>query len=56
MSCQGPADQAEGKEGRVQAVEARACHLGRKQGCCLKLQRCDYESQGTHKTELGEGC
>ena len=27
------------KEGQIQTVEARVCHLGRIQGCCPDLQR-----------------
>ena len=38
---QGPASQTEGKEETVSAVETRACHMGRKQGCCPDLQRGD---------------
>jgi len=39
MTWQGPAGQSEGKEGQVQTVGARACHLGRIQGCCPDFQR-----------------
>ena len=33
MAQQGPAGHTEGEERCVQALETRACHLGRVQGC-----------------------
>lgn len=44
MSVQGPAGQTEGKERKVQAVEAQMCGLRRIQECYLGVQRWDWKS------------
>ena len=46
MAEQGPAGQNEGKEEKLQAVEAGMGGLGRIQGCCLEMQKWDQESLG----------
>jgi len=56
MAQQGPAGHTEGKERCLQALETRVCHLGRTEGCCPGLQMWNQESQGSGRTELGEGC
>jgi len=56
MARKRPAGHTEGEERCVQALETRACHLGRVQGCCPDLQTQDQESQGAGKTELGKEC
>ena len=47
---------ADGKEGKIQAMEAGMGGLGRIQGCPLDMQKWDYKRQGTDGFELGMGC
>lgn len=56
MTEQGSAGQTERKEGTVQALEAGTCGLRRTQGCCLDIQRWDWENQGMDETAVGEVC
>ena len=56
MGEQGPAGQNEGKEEKLQAVEAGMGGLGRIQGCHLDMQKWDQESQGADGVELGKQC
>lgn len=56
MAKQGPGGTTEGKEGKMQAVEAGMGGLGRIQGCPLDMQKWDYKRQGTDGFELGMGC
>ena len=56
MAQQGLSGQAEGKERDIQALETRASHLGRIQGCHPDLQMWDQKNHGIGRTELGERC
>jgi len=56
MAEEGPSVQSEGKERKMQTVEAEMSGMGRIQGCCLDVQGWDQESQDTDGIELGKGC
>ena len=44
MAEEGPSVQSEGKERKMQTVEAEMSGMGRIQGCCLDVQGWDQES------------
>ena len=50
MAEEGSANQAEGKEGKVQVVKAEIDDMEQIQGCCPDIKRWDQESQGADGT------